>query len=122
MIDFSAIQSSTFLPPANEVCKGYVKVMFLHVSVCPQGGGVRGRGWGGPPCTPPNRYYEIRSMSGWYASYWNAFLLQCYFVHGHLQQCLLQVTSFTDYHAIFGNIPKYLDPSVKCLLYRPQVC
>ena len=20
------------------------------------------------------RYYEIRSMSGWYASYWNAFL------------------------------------------------
>ena len=23
---------------------------------------------------PPDRYYEIRSMSGWYASYWNAFL------------------------------------------------
>ena len=29
-------------------------------------GGVRGR------------YYEIRSMSGRYASYWNAFLLQKY--------------------------------------------
>ena len=25
--------------------------------------------------TPPRRYYEIRSMSGRYASYWNAFLL-----------------------------------------------
>ena len=24
---------------------------------------------------PPNRYYEIRSMSGRYASYWNAFLI-----------------------------------------------
>ena len=28
--------------------------------------------WAG---TPPARYYEIRSMSGRYASYWNAFLL-----------------------------------------------
>ena len=25
-------------------------------------------------CMPPGRYYEIRSMSGWYTSYWNAFL------------------------------------------------
>ena len=30
---------------------------------------------------PPGRYYEIRSMSGWYASYWNAslFLFSCLF-------------------------------------------
>ena len=31
--------------------------------VCVAGGGIHGR------------YYEIRSMSGRYASYWNAFLL-----------------------------------------------
>ena len=30
--------------------------------------------WQGHACPPP-RYYEIRSMSGQYASYWNAFLL-----------------------------------------------
>ena len=35
------------------------------------GGGVRGR------------YYEIRSMSGRYASYWNAFLL--FILNCHLQ-------------------------------------
>ena len=48
-------------------------------------GGIHGRGhvwrracmagghaWQG---TCPPRYYEIRSMSGWYASYWNAFLV-----------------------------------------------
>ena len=32
-----------------------------------QGGMCGGRGMHG-------RYYKIRSMSGWYASYWNAFL------------------------------------------------
>ena len=38
-------------------------------------GGICGRG----PCVargaPPGRYYEIPSMSGRYALYWNAFLL-----------------------------------------------
>ena len=35
-------------------------------------GGVHGRGraW----YTRRPRYHEIRSMSGWYASYWNVFL------------------------------------------------
>ena len=33
-------------------------------------GGMHGRGGG-----VHGRYYEIRSMSGRYASYWNAFLL-----------------------------------------------
>ena len=37
-------------------------------------GGMRGRGVC-VACIPPARYYEIRSMSGRYASYWNAFLL-----------------------------------------------
>ena len=39
-------------------------------------GDVSGRGWACMPCMPPSRYYGygIRSMSGRYASYWNAFL------------------------------------------------
>ena len=58
----------------NEVAK----VMFLHVSVCPQGGGVPGQvpprdqvhplGPGTP--LPPGDGY----CCGRYASYWNAFL------------------------------------------------
>ena len=44
-------------------------------------GGVHGKGayvaggMHGTHVPPPGRYYEIRSMSGRYASYWNAFLL-----------------------------------------------
>ena len=38
----------------------------------------RGCAWQGGVCAThapsPGRYYEIRSMSGRYASYWNAFL------------------------------------------------
>ena len=110
-----------FLPPANEVCEGYV---FTLICLSTGGGGVHGRGHactaGGHACvaggmrgrgacmagrctwqgvmhgrgtcmagdhawqegmrgrgawhTPPGRYHEIRSMSGRYASYWNAFL------------------------------------------------
>ena len=65
---------------------------WLGVGVCMAGkghawqgacmtGSVHGRGrvWWGlcVPCMPPGRYYGygIRSMSGQYASYWNAFLL-----------------------------------------------
>ena len=67
--------------------------MFLQVSLCPRGGGehawlLAGGAWllggacvvagggmcgcqGGGACIG---YDKIRSMSGWYASYWNAFL------------------------------------------------
>ena len=53
---------------------------------CVRGGGICGRGmcmvggcaWQGgmrgTHALPPGRYYEIRSMSGRYASYWNPFL------------------------------------------------
>ena len=41
--------------------------------------GVHGRGVCGRVCMPPSRYYEIRSICGWYASYWNAFLLKTTF-------------------------------------------
>ena len=87
-----------FLPPANVVCEGYV---FTHVChsvhrgtcvVAPGGvdapGGVRGWSGGcvwllrGGACVVAlggvhgiRRDTEIRSMSGRYASYWNAFLL-----------------------------------------------
>ena len=52
------------------------------VGGCAWRGGMHGEGhvWqgafmaGGP--TPPPQYYEMRSMSGQYASYWNAFLLE----------------------------------------------
>ena len=80
----------------------FAKVMFLQVSVCPHRGGrawfysawggVRGFIWGGLAwfysggCAwfylgggmcgffSFSGYNEIRSMGGWYASYWNAFL------------------------------------------------
>ena len=48
---------------------------------CVAGGheSVHGRGHGRGVCMactppPPDRYYKIQSMSGRYASYWNAFL------------------------------------------------
>ena len=50
--------------------------MFLQVSVCPQGGGVRPSRQTPPRQTPPN---ADGHCSGRYASYWNAFL----FVHGN---------------------------------------
>ena len=40
-----------------------------------QGGGMHGRGGRAWQGGVRGRYYEIRSMSGRYASYWNAFLL-----------------------------------------------
>ena len=40
----------------------------MHGKGAMRGGGVDGMH------TPSGRYYEIRSMSGRYAAYWNAFL------------------------------------------------
>ena len=71
-----------FLQPANEVCEGYV-----FTGVCLSTGGVHAMH--APPsmhapehaCTPGHArapsggYYEMWSMNGRYASYWNAFLL-----------------------------------------------
>ena len=55
--------------------------MFLQVSVCPQrGGGMRGCSAGGEGGVG---YDEIRSMSGRYASYWNAFLLRSTFTQSN---------------------------------------
>ena len=58
------------LPPANEVCKGYVFTPDWH-SVRRRGSAYRGSACRPPP---PIGRYGIRSTSGRYASYWNAFL------------------------------------------------
>ena len=51
-----------------------------------QGGSVHGRG----ACVPQG-YHETRSMSGRYASYWNAFLLQyCFNVFFFIPETLIQ--------------------------------
>ena len=70
------------LPLANEVFEGYVftpvrQSFCSGAGVCIQGGGVCIRGvWQTRP--PPIGYYRIRSTSGRYASYWNAFLFSNY--------------------------------------------
>ena len=65
-------QMPWFLPPANEVCEGYV---FTGVCLSTRGGG---RAWLLPGGLHGiRRDTEIRSMSGRYASYWNAFLFLC---------------------------------------------
>ena len=103
-------QSCKLLPPANEVCEGYVFTRVCQ-SFCSQGGwhvwllggmcGCSGGGHvlllggmcgcrgacvvaGGCACLLGGHvwllwgacvgYDEIWSMSGWYTSYWNAFL------------------------------------------------
>ena len=64
---FMSLRGHFYLPPMK-LQKGNV----LQVSVCPQGG------WG--RCTPTGRYPLPRDghCSGWYTSYWNAFLLHLF--------------------------------------------
>ena len=74
--------------------------MFLQVSVCPQGGGgMRGCSGGACVVAPGGMrgcsrgggvrgfFHEIRSMSGRYASYWNAFLFAVSFQSGWMVMC-----------------------------------
>ena len=76
------------LPPVNEVCE----VVFLHLSVSHSVHGEGGMHTGGSTSrrsasrevciqgdwadASPIGYYGIKSTSGQYASYWNAFLLR----------------------------------------------
>ena len=98
MRDVIVVNLGSSLPPANEV---WGKVMFLHICVIlfTEGGlhpggrypgesasrmgsasrgesasrrGLHPGGWADPPA--PIGYYGVRSTSGWYVSYWNAFL------------------------------------------------
>ena len=64
------------LPSAIEV---WGKVIFSQaLSLCPMERGFASKG--GWADTLPIRYYEIRSTSGRYASYWNAFLFRAVFI------------------------------------------
>ena len=99
------------LPPANEV---WGKVIFLHVCVILWLRGVRGCGGGGMrgcqgACMVVGghmwlpgmclRYDEIRSMSGRYAFYWNAFLLSNNFLEIFSLINLLFIKSSINQHA-----------------------
>ena len=77
---YTSFRNAFLLPPANEV---WGKVMLLHLCVIlfTGGGGLppwesASRGLVGQNPPPPIGYYGIRSTSGRYASYWNAFLLE----------------------------------------------
>ena len=48
---------------------------------------------------PPPRYYEIRSMSGRYASYWNAYLFYIVSFVSFSHRCIVYITSKTVKHA-----------------------
>ena len=63
-----------------------------------------------PP--PPQRHYDMRSMSGRYASYWNAFLLHLCLCNVHVAQCLDRLdvgrmidVKFIDQPIIGPNVP-----------------
>ena len=91
------------LPPATKLGQGYIyrpqrswgKVIFSQACVIlfTGGGGVcLSACWDTTP--PSTAYWEIRSMSGWYASYWNAILVSqaCAILFtggGGLPQCML---------------------------------
>ena len=112
---YASYWNALLLPPANEVCEGYI--FYTCVSFCPRGGAcIVGRGcawWGGGLCiagghvwqgghawwngmrgTPPQilRDTVILSMSGRYASYWNAFLFGKYFEPSGLKTLILPGT------------------------------
>ena len=73
---YTSFRNAFLLPPANEV---WGKVMLLHLCVILfTGGGLppwesASRGLVGQN-PPPIGYYGIRSTSGQYPSFWNAFL------------------------------------------------
>ena len=72
-----------YLPPANEVCKGYVFTPVCQ-SFCSQGGGVPGQVHPRAGTPPPAMHAGIRSTSGRYASYWNAFLFWLWYNDGFI--------------------------------------
>ena len=121
----SSLEVIFFCAPYCNVDKNVItirkrKVMFLHLSVIVHRGGVcLSACWDTPPWadthpradTPPAQcmlVYTVPSACwdrhgyccGRYASYWNAFLLEC-FVHLITVQTLLLSTSVLMYHIPF---------------------
>ena len=123
--------TNLLLPPANEVCEGYVGYVFTPVcqSFCSQGGGSASvhagiadtPGSRQPPQeqipplgadTPPPQeqipppQWEIRPTSGRYASYWNAYL----FGKSFAQNCM-KMKEFGPGEPHVPSIP--LDPPMQ---------
>ena len=66
-------------------------------------GGVSGRrgrehAWGHTWYTLPGRYYEIRPMSGRYASYWNAFLFELKLWNTRYNLTTVNFLLFNNFH------------------------
>ena len=98
----------------------------VHGRVMCVAGGVHGRGvcmaGGHGTHASPTRYYKIQSMSGWYASYWIAFLfhivLKASFleiqanlylvlfssVRGKQHKCSFKTLSHLSFISIFGKV------------------
>ena len=76
------------LPPENEI---WGKVMPLHLCIILFGGGEGDLHLG--VGQTPFGYYDIWSMSGQYASYWNAFLFYPLLNHHHW----MRYSSFYDF-------------------------
>ena len=108
---FHTILHNQFLPPANEVCKGYVFTPVCQ-SFCSHGGEYLGRYTPGQvhpsgrytpmAGTPPLAMYAgIWSTSGRYASYWNAFLFIGLFTGLDVRQCEHTITIHPLYQSIY---------------------
>ena len=69
-------------------------------------GGMCGRRhvWHAHNCPPPTRSYEIRSMSGWYASFWNAYLFSSRNAKKQLVPCFILCWFWDNFFIFFVNI------------------
>ena len=78
--------------------RGHVWQGACMVGACMAGGVVHDRDGmhGGGGCVH-GRYYEIRSMSGWYPSYWNAFLFSFFFSFRNIQMKTKKANIVTDH-------------------------
>ena len=81
-------------------------------------GGMYGRGTcvaQTPP--PPARYYEIWSMSGRYASYWNPYLFYIVSFASFSHRCIVYITSKTVKHAKCKSSINNLNILYFCVVY-----
>ena len=105
-------------------CRLSVILFMVGESSCIQGefasrGGseLEERGWADPH---PIGYYGLLSMSGWYASYWNAFLFQLNSYQGSVQ--ILESSSIY-YHTMLWvhSIVKFQHPHIPYRYSRKMI-
>ena len=104
-----------FLPPANEVCEGYVLTTVCQ-SFCSRGGGVPGQVPPPQVHTPPGRYTpRPQWMLGYgqqaYASHWNAFLFK--------NVCRVIVPEYWAVKVTLNEKGPFVDCSEKGLQLKP---